>query len=65
MGRKKLSKNFNVTLDTIKNELHHLGYEIKVLKAHNEKQIDLCGLPDYHCQNKVMRGIPSYLIMFF
>jgi FkbM family methyltransferase len=40
-----LSKNFNVTLDSIKNELGDLGYEISALKVHNQKQIDYVARP--------------------
>lgn len=44
-GEEKLSQHFDATLDTLKNELHQLGYEIKILKAHNEKQIDYAARP--------------------
>lgn len=40
-----LSQNFNVSFGTIKNELSQLGYEISILKAHNEKQIDYVAYP--------------------
>jgi FkbM family methyltransferase len=40
-----LSENFSVQFDTIDREFKHIGYEVSVLKKHNEKQIDYIARP--------------------
>jgi FkbM family methyltransferase len=40
-----LSERFTVTLDAVRRHLADLGYEVSVLKAHNEKQVDYVARP--------------------
>lgn len=40
-----LSTTFNVSLESIVESLSSLGYEVSILKAHNEKQIDYVARP--------------------